>query len=98
VELLCPFFTDIWVKKEAASDWREGYLIKHPKKGNLRNRSDYRGITLLSVPGKIFNRIILERMKGEIDPWLRDQQAGFRPNRICVDQIITLRTRVEQSL
>jgi len=37
-------------------------------------------------------------MKGEIDPWLRDQEAGFRPNRSCVDQIATLRITVEQSL
>jgi len=36
-------------------------------------------------------------MKGEIDPWLRDQQAGFRPNRSCVDQIATLRIIVEHS-
>jgi len=53
---------------------------------------------LLSVPGKVFKRIILERMKGEMDPWLRDQQAGFCPNRSCVDQIATLRNTVEQSL
>jgi len=71
--------------------------IKLPPKGDLSNCSNYRGITLLSVPGKLFNRIILERMKGEMDPWLRDQQAGFCPNRTC-DQIVTLRIIVEQSL
>jgi len=37
-------------------------------------------------------------MKGEMDPWLRDQQAGFRSNRSCVNQIATLRIIVEQSL
>ena len=98
VELLYPLFTEIWEKEEVPSDWRDGYLIKLPKKGDLSNCSNYRGITLLSVPGKVFNRIILERMKGEMDPWLRDQQAGFRPNRSCVDQIATLRIIVEQSL
>jgi len=40
----------------------------------------------------------LERMKGEIDQWLRDQQAGFRSNRSCLYQIATLRIIVEQSL
>jgi len=77
----CILFTEIWEKEDVPSAWRDGYLIKLPKKGDLSNCSNYRGITLLSVPGKVFNRIILERMKGEMDPWLRDQQAGFCPNR-----------------
>ena len=29
---------------------------------------------------------------------MRDQEAGFRPNRSCVGQIATLRIIVEQSL
>jgi len=37
-------------------------------------------------------------MKGEIDPWLRDQQAGFRPNRSRIDQITTPSIIVEPSL
>ena len=32
-----------------------------------------------------------------MDQWLRDQQARFRPNRSCVDQIATLCIIVEQS-
>ena len=97
VELLYPLFGKIWEEEEVPADWREGYLIKIPKKGDLRNCANYRGITLLSVPGKVF-RIILERMKDMVDPMLRDQQAGFRQNRSCLDQIATLRIIVEQSL
>ena len=98
MELLYPLFIKIGVKEEGPSDWREGYPIKLPKKGDLSNFSNYRGITLLSVPGKIFNRIILEGMKGEMDPWLRNQQAGFHPNRSCADQIATLGFIIEKSL
>ena len=57
-----------------------------------------RGIMLLSTPGKVLNRILLERMKEAVDPKLRDQQAGFRRNRSCADQIASLRIIVEQSL
>nr|KAG5696355.1 hypothetical protein BaRGS_028350 [Batillaria attramentaria] len=47
----------------------------------------------------IFNsRVILERMREAVDPMLRDQQAGFRRNRSCADQIASLRIIVEQSL
>ncbi len=63
-----------------------------------RETFSYRGIMLLSVPGKVLNRVILERINTAVDPKLRDQQAGFRSNRSCMDQIATLRIIVEQSI
>jgi len=72
VEMLYPLFEKIWEEEEIPTDWKEGYLIKIPKKGDLSNCSNYRGITLLSVPGKVFNRVLLERMKEAVDPQLRD--------------------------
>ena len=50
------------------------------------------------IPGKVFYRILLNRMKDVVDPLLRDQQAGFRAGRSCADQIATLRIILEQSL
>jgi len=97
-ELLYTLFGKIWDEEKVPADWKEGYLIKLPKKGDLSNCSNYRGITLLSVPGKVFNRVILERIKDAVDSKLRDQQAGFRKNRSCADQIATLRIIIEQSL
>nr|KAG5708708.1 hypothetical protein BaRGS_034925 [Batillaria attramentaria] len=88
----------IWEKEEVPAQWKEGIVIKLPKKGDLRDCSNYRGIMLLSVPGKVLNRILLERMREAVDPMLRDQQAGFRRNRSCADQIASLRIIVEQSL
>ena len=66
--------------------------------GDLRDCSNNRGIMLLSTPSKVLNRILLERMKEAVDPKLRDQQAGFRRNKSCADQIASLRINVEQSL
>ena len=43
-------------------------------------------------------RKVLERVKDTVDSQLRDQQAGFRKNRSCTDQIATLRIIVEQPL
>ena len=98
MELLYPLFNKIWEEERVPTEWKEGYLIKLPKKGDLSCCSNYRGITLLSIPGKVFNRVWLRRMKDAIDPQLREQQAGFRKNRSCTDQIVTLRIILEQSL
>ena len=82
------------------NDWKHGHLIKLPKKGNLKECSNWRGITLLSVPGKVFSRILLERIKTEVEKEhvLRDEQAGFRQERSTTDQIATLHNIIEQSL
>ena len=97
---LHPLFKKIWTSEEMPNDWKHGHLIKLPKKGNLKECSNWRGITLLSVPGKVFSRILLERIKTEVEKEhvLRDEQAGFRQERSTTDQIATLRNIIEQSL
>ena len=53
---------------------------------------------LLSIPSKVLTRVILNRMKVAVDEVLRDEQAGFRKDRSCIDQIATLRIIVEQTI
>ena len=85
-EMLYGLFEKIWEEEEIPSEWKEGLLIKIPKKGDLGLFSNYRGITLLAVPGKVLNRVILERLKGPVDLSLLDHkpasgQAGHVPTR-----------------
>jgi hypothetical protein len=91
VNILHPLFQHIWEEEHIPEEWKEGHLIKLPKKGDLSDCGNYRGIMLLSTIWKVFNRVILNRMKGQVDKELRDQQAGFRKERSCTDQIATLR-------
>ena len=96
-DLLYPLFTQIWNEDSFPEDWKEGHLVKLAKKADLSKCDNYRGITLLSIPGKVFNRVILNRVKAATDAKLRDEQAGFRKNRSTLDQIATLRIILEQS-
>ena len=98
VDMLHTLFGKIWEEEEIPEDWKHGHIIKLPKKGNLKECKNWRGITLLSIPGKVLNRILLERMKTAVDDRLRDEQAGFRKGRSCTDQIATLRIILEQSM
>ena len=59
---------------------------------------NYRGVSLLSVPGKVFTYVFLMRMKTEIDSLLQDNQAGFQQNRSTIDQIFTLQCIVERCI
>ena len=87
VNMLYSLFSKIWKKEEAPAQCKEGIIIKPPppppspkKKEDLRDCSNYRGIILLSTPGKALNRFLLEKMKEAIDPKLRGQQALCRPD------------------
>lgn len=40
----------------------------------------------------------MKELSKAVDPKLCDQQAGLRSNRLCADQIFSLRKIIEQSL
>lgn len=96
--MLYPLFEKIWTKGEMPNDWRCGLLVKLLKKGDTANCNKWRGITLFSVPSKVFARVMLNRIKERVNLRLRKEQAGFCPNRSCTDQITTLRIIVEQCI
>lgn len=58
---------NIWEKGNMPTDCRDGLIAIIPRKGDLRDCNNYQGIMLLSTPGKVFNRIILERLWEGVD-------------------------------
>jgi hypothetical protein len=74
-----------------------GEIITLHKKGDTLNCDNYRGITLLSVPGKVLAHIILQRVRAPIMQVLRENQAGFLPGRSCADHIHNLRCILQES-
>ena len=96
--VLTYLFDTIWDKETIPSDWGKGLIIKIPKKGNLQVCDNWRGITLLSIPSKVFCRILLGRIETSIDKKLRQEQAGFRKRIGCTDQIFALRNIIAQTL
>ncbi|XP_065571615.1 uncharacterized protein LOC136034392 [Artemia franciscana] len=71
-------FRTEWIRK----DWRAGIiLLLWKQKGSRRICSNYRGITLLSVPGKLFVMTLLDRWTTFLRSKRRIQQAGFMPGR-----------------
>ena len=63
MEIFHTLFENVWNEEEVPSDWKEGFIVKLPKKGDLSQCKNRRGIMLLSTPGKIFTRIILDRIQ-----------------------------------
>ena len=101
VEALHSILNFVWEKEVIPDDWKRGLLVKLTKKGDLERRrlcGNWRGIMFLSISSKVLTRVILNRMKVAVDEALRDEQAGFRKDRSCIDHIATLRIIVEQTI
>ena len=57
-----------------------------------------RGISILPVATKIYNRLLLNRIRSHIEPCLRYNQNGFRPGRGTREQILALRRIIEEAV
>ena len=57
--------------------------------------TNYRGISLNCVTAKVYNRMLLNRLRPYIEPILRNNQNGFRPGRSTLTQILALRRVIE---
>ena len=90
---LLLLFRKMWQEEQIPIDWARGIIVPLYKDGDSRNVDNYRGITLLSVVGKLYTSILNNR----ISKWLEkenkivDEQAGFREKRSTVDQIFILK-------
>ncbi|WP_353804764.1 RNA-directed DNA polymerase, partial [Acinetobacter baumannii] len=97
-DFLHPLLQKIMDTECVPADWKTGYLVKLPEKGDLSECSNWRGIVLLSIPSKVLTRIILNRLRDALDTRLRAEQAGFRRNSSCADYIAFLHIIIEQSM
>ena len=80
---------------EKPDQWSESSLITVPKTGDLSDTNNYRGIALSSIAAKTTNKLILNRIRPQIDKHLRPNQNGFRPGRSTTAHILALRRIIE---
>ena len=98
--LLEQLFSVVWHEETVPGQWREGLIVNLFKKGDREDPGNYRGITLLSVVGKVFCKVLNNRLVHCLDKEgvLHEGQAGFRVNRSCMDNVYTLNEIVQGRL
>ena len=58
MDLLHQLFKVVWHEETVPKQWREGLIVNLFKKGDKEDPGNYRGITLLSIVGKVFCKVI----------------------------------------
>ena len=92
--LLCQ----CWEEGKVPQELRDANIITlYKNKGDRTDCNNYRGISLLSIVGKAFARLILKRLQLLAERIYPESQCGFRTERSTVDMIFSLRQLQEKS-
>ena len=98
INWLWELLKEVWKTKQVPKEWKKAILIPLHKKKSRRLCDNYRGIALLSIPGKVLSLVLLYRLQTIIDPQLLESQCGFRKGRGIIDQIWVARQIVERAV
>ena len=92
-EVLCQ----CWREGAVPQDMRDAKIVTlYKNKGERSDCNNYRGISLLSIVGKVFARVILTRLQKLAERVYPESQCGFRSGRSTVDMIFSLRQLQEK--
>ena len=86
-----------WKLGKTPRDWQADVILPIFKKGDRKQCTNYRGISLLSLPGKVYAKFLERKCRDIDESKLEDGQCGFRPGRSTTDQIFTLKQIFEKS-
>ena len=87
----------IWKTQQWPQDWKRSVFIPIPKKGNAKERSNYRTIALISHASKVMLKILQARLQQYMNHELPDVQAGFRKGKRTRGQIASIRWIIEKA-
>ena len=93
VEKLTELFCAMWSQKCIPQDFKDASIIHlYKRKGNRQACDNHRGISLLSIAGKVLARILLNRITLHLEQGLLpESQCGFRKERGTTDMIFAAR-------
>src|SRR5215469_5830357 len=78
-------------------DWQEACVVPVYKgRGNKSECGSYRVISMMSVVGKLYGRVVIDRVKNITKGLVGEEQGGFRKDRRCVDQMFAVKGLCEK--
>lgn len=96
--IIWQLFQRIWDEEKVPPEFKVSRIqTLYKNKGDRSDCNSYRGISLLSVPGKIFARVLLNRLLPVSEKLLPETQFGFRPDRGTCEAIFSIRQLQEKS-
>ena len=81
-------------------DWRKANVTAIYKKGQKSSPSNYRPISLTSVPGKVMERITKDTLMSHLsrNRLIKPSQHGFVPNKSCTTNLLEYLEKVTKAV
>ena len=78
--------------------WRDSYIVPLFKSGSRSDPSNYRGISINSILGKVFSIVLKNRLEQFVqeNTLIDDTQIGFKRNCRTSDHMFVLRTLIDK--
>uniref|UniRef100_A0A8C8DHP6 ribonuclease H n=1 Tax=Oryzias sinensis TaxID=183150 RepID=A0A8C8DHP6_9TELE len=99
IEWLVRLLNVCFANGQVPLDWMSACVVPLYKgKGDKYECGSFRGISLLSVVGKVYGRVLINRVVEGTECMIGEEQCGFRRGRGCVDQVFVVRQVCEKFL
>lgn len=86
--LLANIFNTILHTGIVPNDWKDSYITPIPKKGNICDITNYRGIAMQSVIPKLFDMLITDRLYHHLEFAIPSTQHGFVRGKSTVSNLM----------
>ena len=93
-------FNHIFDTGEYPTAWTGAIIIPIHKSGNKNDPDNYRGVSLLSILGKVFAHILNKRLSWcqEENKKIAEEQSGYRTRYSTMDNVFVLYAIVQRYL
>ena len=94
---LCILFNEILNTSSYPTSWAEGNIVPIYKSGDVKNPTNYRGITVSSSLGKLFATILNTRLLSFLDKnnVITEEQIGFRVGNRTTDHVTVIKSLID---
>ena len=83
------------IENRIPDDWRKSVIVSMPMKGTSTALHNQWGIAKTCLSAKLFNKVLLSRLKPIIDPHLSQCQSDFRAGSSTTEQVMALRCVID---
>ena len=97
VKVVYSICQQVWKTQQGTQDWKRSDFILIPKKGNVKECSNYNTIALISHASQVMLKILQPRLQQYVKHELSDVQAGFRKGRVPRDQVANICWLIEKA-
>ena len=92
LERLVRVFNICFMLSIVLVDWVIACMVPLYKgRGDVHECNNFRGMSLLSVVGKVYGRVLINKIRDKTEVLITEVQGGFRRGRGCTDQIFIVR-------